>query len=69
MIKGYDDFGRQTKIVHFPLKRLLSAKRGLSPLNDPDKRFNHGKHRVNGSHGGIRWPYSRTTVNGHRPFG
>lgn len=66
MLKGYDDFGKRVKIVHYPLKQLLMSKNDRRQLNDSNKNYNWGK--VSGSCGAIRWPYTTTSLNGWDPF-
>ncbi len=58
---GYDDGGFRLKIVHFPLKHLLSLNRERRNLRNFTE---YGK--KSSSDGGIRWPYSMTTSHGRK---
>lgn len=65
MYKGYDDGGARVKLTHFPLRMLLSCKRGRR-MDEPRKDLNWGKHVT--LSGAINHPYTTCSRNGWDPF-
>ena len=43
MLKGYDDFEKHVKIMHWPLKSLLRCKNEPRDLSNSQKCYNWGK--------------------------